>query len=575
MSGKVGGGAGTPKSCEGIAFRYANGVVKKELEMADESNAVVEQEETPPASAEGEKGETAIVEVIAEIPPRPLGGATSYADADEYEAAREQEGFMCDQSQTFRIIFDNIWADETMSAADKATAVETAVQEFARRVKAGPQESKGLLQRIKETIWPSDEKAVWTAAFINDLPDSSFAYIEPGGKKDPQGRTVPRSLRHFPFKDASGKVDLPHLRNALARAPQSPFGTQAMPKLRAAAAAAGVGKFAKGMLGSFQAFKDMAGNWRWLSITTNKYRDLEGEIFSEKAHEEYIARTDKMRDHPELWLWHVPGSRVGVADFVTGCGGFVLHSGTFDEGMEGVAESLSRAEELAVSHGYEYKGGDREDGVYDWYQTFEVSPLPVGRAANVYTDFAAEIKEEEAMQITAEKKQFLAEHLGEKRTEELVERLTQISKELEEGGIEFKSLLSVEKPETKPKEETPEEPTSEEKPAEEQPSSEVAGVLGKLQEGLDSLASLVEDQGKAIKELQRTDEEKIKAALSPSQKAPGSDERPSQSDATKASEEEVKDATKDDEPDQSPIAPYAQVLMGKGAVQDGGIVRSQ
>lgn len=88
------------------------------------------------------------------------------------------------------------------------------------------------------------EKAEWDAAYMNDLPDSAFAYIEPGGEKDGQGKTVPRSLRHFPYKNAAGEVDMPHLRNAMARAPQSPFGAQAMPKLHAAAQAAGMGKAA-------------------------------------------------------------------------------------------------------------------------------------------------------------------------------------------------------------------------------------------------------------------------------------------------------------------------------------------
>lgn len=64
---------------------------------------------------------------------------------------------------------------------------------------------------------------------INDLPDSDFAYIEPGGTKDSGGRTVPRSLRHFPIQDAA------HVRDALSRAPQSPFGDKAMPKIKAAA----------------------------------------------------------------------------------------------------------------------------------------------------------------------------------------------------------------------------------------------------------------------------------------------------------------------------------------------------
>jgi len=63
--------------------------------------------------------------------------------------------------------------------------------------------------------------AQWTQAYVNDLPDSAFLYIAPGGKKDDTGRTVPRGLRYFPYRDQAGAVDLPHLRNAIARIPQS------------------------------------------------------------------------------------------------------------------------------------------------------------------------------------------------------------------------------------------------------------------------------------------------------------------------------------------------------------------
>ena len=64
-------------------------------------------------------------------------------------------------------------------------------------------------------------EAKWTRKYINDLPDSAFLYIAPGGEKDSEGKTKPRSLRYFPYKDKNGNVDLPHLRNALARIPQS------------------------------------------------------------------------------------------------------------------------------------------------------------------------------------------------------------------------------------------------------------------------------------------------------------------------------------------------------------------
>ena len=61
--------------------------------------------------------------------------------------------------------------------------------------------------------------AVWSTSYKNNLPDSAFLYIEPGGKKDEDGKTTPRSLRHFPYKDSTGKIDIIHVRNAIARIP--------------------------------------------------------------------------------------------------------------------------------------------------------------------------------------------------------------------------------------------------------------------------------------------------------------------------------------------------------------------
>jgi len=68
------------------------------------------------------------------------------------------------------------------------------------------------------------QEATWTTAYVNSLPDSAFLYVEPGGKKDSNGRTVPRSKRHFPYKNAQGGVDMPHLRNAKARLGQPATG---------------------------------------------------------------------------------------------------------------------------------------------------------------------------------------------------------------------------------------------------------------------------------------------------------------------------------------------------------------
>lgn len=64
-------------------------------------------------------------------------------------------------------------------------------------------------------------KAVWSTKYRNDLPDSSFAYIEAGGSVDNTGKTKPRRLRCFPYKAVDGRADEAHVRDALTRIPQS------------------------------------------------------------------------------------------------------------------------------------------------------------------------------------------------------------------------------------------------------------------------------------------------------------------------------------------------------------------
>jgi len=64
------------------------------------------------------------------------------------------------------------------------------------------------------------ELAKWRAKSVNDLPDSAFIVILPGGHKDESGKTVPRSLRLLPYKTADGKLDRGHIQNALARVNQ-------------------------------------------------------------------------------------------------------------------------------------------------------------------------------------------------------------------------------------------------------------------------------------------------------------------------------------------------------------------
>lgn len=131
-----------------------------------------------------------------------------------------------------------------------------AAESLARQFDADPEEIRSMMEQGKlvslfkrsdrPSVTPTPEvevtktdeegRAKISTASKNDLPDSAFAYIEPGGEKDDQGKTTPRSKRHFPIHDAA------HVRNALSRIGQgAQFGKQALPKVKAAAKKFGIG----------------------------------------------------------------------------------------------------------------------------------------------------------------------------------------------------------------------------------------------------------------------------------------------------------------------------------------------
>jgi len=150
------------------------------------------------------------------------------------------------------------------TAALKRLWISVANQELARC--KGPQEecearairiaNAAVRKAVSESMGvTATTEAEWTTAYKNDLPDGCFAYIEPGGSKDGQGKTTPRSLRHYPYKEAGGEIALVQLRAALRYAAReikrggrgAGLAQKAMPKLKAAAKAAGVGQYAESL----------------------------------------------------------------------------------------------------------------------------------------------------------------------------------------------------------------------------------------------------------------------------------------------------------------------------------------
>jgi hypothetical protein len=73
----------------------------------------------------------------------------------------------------------------------------------------------GLVVVVARTLLAAADVSAesWTRAYVNALPDEAFAvvHVRPDGTRS----------RHLPHHDADGRLDLPHLRSALARLGQT------------------------------------------------------------------------------------------------------------------------------------------------------------------------------------------------------------------------------------------------------------------------------------------------------------------------------------------------------------------
>lgn len=148
--------------------------------------------------------------------------------------------------------------------------------------------------------------AVLSSSARDSLPDSAFAYIEPGGKKDASGRTIPRSKRHFPVHDAA------HVRNALARIAQGArFGDQAKSKVMAAARRLGVSQ------------ED--------SSTGRSYESLYPEV-------RYLSDVPEIRAMGDSEPPHITGYAAAFGKLSRRLGGFVerVMPGAFDETLRSI-----------------------------------------------------------------------------------------------------------------------------------------------------------------------------------------------------------------------------------------------
>jgi hypothetical protein len=138
------------------------------------------------------------------------------------------------------------------------------------------------------------------------------------------------------------------------------------------------------------AFKVNTKTRSWVAIWSNNFEDRDGEIFTAKAIDDYIARVDMgIVPPPELWVHHTPGTRLGVAQHVGRIGSYAVAFGSFDDTPE-VTKAMHRLagmKNLGMSHGYTYNPRYKKGRIYHQFNTFELSVLHRQKAANAYTSF--------------------------------------------------------------------------------------------------------------------------------------------------------------------------------------------
>jgi hypothetical protein len=192
----------------------------------------------------------------------------------------------------------------------------------------------------------------------------------------------------------------------------------------------------------FTGFK-VQGN-HFLCVWSNNFKDRDGELFTAKAIDDYVSRADMgVVPLPELWVWHIGKSvRIGEADWVGRQGHFLFAAGTFDADDKAQAAKAYYAKHAAkttISHGFTFPPEQFDGKQYHQFNTFEISLLPTGVEANLYTSLAG-VK---AMELSDTKKQYMAEVFGKERAEQILADWEKRGKALEELGVAFKDFVGT------------------------------------------------------------------------------------------------------------------------------------
>ena len=148
-----------------------------------------------------------------------------------------------------------------------------------------------------------------------------------------------------------------------------------------------------------------------------------------------------------------------------------------------------------MSHGFTYDPGQKSDGVFHQFNTFEISVLPAKAAANPYTQFS-EVFE---MEMDDEKFAFLARVLGsEEIAQQLVTATEDKSRAMEALDVRYKDFVRMDEPAVKAEDDEEDTPETEAVPDEDTPTeatpeekADVGAFIEGITEDVAALANVV------------------------------------------------------------------------------------
>lgn len=394
---------------------------------------------------------------------RPYLGATSFRELDEVRGTQEKARAIREVNYQFRELMDNIINDEEIE--DKPAALNNLVSEYQDRLSTAKGPNFATL--LKETLWPSEplEESLIKAAIKRenglDFPARDYAYAPDPAKPATWG------LR---LTETPGKVSLKQLQriallltnekaagipsaalNAVKRRVRAEFrklgvpDSQLPPSVREGVVVARIKEATPTPTNSFSVWKDAStGKYHWMAVYSNNFRDNDfpPEIISEKSHKAFTYLANEgILPMPELWHWHTPGTRWGITKQLDFVDGFAVAIGDVDAGFENHAEILSQRTDLGVSHGMLRKHIQRDPAdpsCINFHITYEISDLPLAKAANKHTGFFV-IKEQDEMPFTPERREYLKQlGYGEENIAQMESTLFGTSKALIQAGVESK-----------------------------------------------------------------------------------------------------------------------------------------